>query len=341
MLKVGINGYGTIGKRVADFVVKHPKLELVGVVKYTPDQDARLANVNGMNLFTSKESLDNFKSKNIEVKGTVDDIVEASDVIVDASPDGKAIGNKQNIYIPKNKKVIFQGGEEADIADVSFNARSNFNSAIGKQFIRVVSCNTTGYCRLIKPLMENYKIKNINAYLIRRGADPADTKGSALNSVEWKAKSHHADDVKTVIDVNMTSVAFKVPHTLSHINSMSIKFDGIAPTKNEILDLYRKENRVGVLNSAKTSAEIIEVVRDLGLKRNDVYMTLLLANTIQIDGNEVFFSFFVPQESIVVPENIDAIVAQTNLMSKEESMKTTDNVFELEKIKKNLENIFA
>lgn len=341
MLKVGVNGYGTIGKRVADFVMKHPKLELVGVAKYTPDQDARLANVNGMNLFTSKESLDGFKAKGIEVKGTVDELIDVSDVIIDASPDGKAIMNKEKAYIPKNKKAIFQGGEEADIADISFNARSNFNSGVGKQFIRVVSCNTTAYCRLIKPLVENYKIKSINAYLIRRGADPADTKGSALNSVEWKAKSHHADDVKSVIDVPMTSLAFKVPHTLAHINSMTIKFDGIAPTKNEILDLYRKESRVGVLNSAKTSAEIVEVVRDLGLKRNDVYLVLLLANTIQIDGNEMSFSFFVPQESIVTPENIDAIVAQSNLMDKEESMNTTDKLFELDKIKKNLETIFA
>ncbi len=341
MVKVGINGYGTTGKRVAEFVAKHPKLELVGVVKYTPDQDARLVNVNGMNLFIPKESLDNFKSKGIDVKGSLDELIDTSDVIVDASPDGKAVANKQNIYVPKNKKAIFEGGEEADIADVSFNARSNFNSAIGKQFIRVVSCNTTSYCRLIKPLTENYKIKNINAFLIRRGADPADSKGSALNSVEWKAKSHHADDVKTVIDVPIASIAFKVPHTNSHINSMVVKFDGVSPTKDEILDLYKKESRVAILQSASASAQIIEVARDLGLKRNDIFLALILANTIQVDGNEIFFSFFVPQESIAVPENLDAIVAQSNLMNMKESMRTTDSIFEIEKIKKNLENIFA
>ncbi len=95
------------------------------------------------------------------------------------------------------------------------------------------------------------------------------------------------------------------------------------------------------MQSASASAQIIEVARDLGLKRNDIFLALILANTIQVDGNEIFFSFFVPQESIAVPENLDAIVAQSNLMNMKESMRTTDSIFEIEKIKKNLENIFA
>jgi glyceraldehyde-3-phosphate dehydrogenase (NAD(P)) len=122
---------------------------------------------------------------------------------------------------------------------------------------------------------------------------------------------------------------------------MTVKFDGSPPTKDEMLDLYKKESRVAILKNASSSAQIIEVVRDLGLKRNDVFLALLLANTIQTDGNEIFFSFFVPQESIVAPENLDAIVAQSNLMSKEESMRTTDNIFDIDKIKSNLETIFA
>ncbi len=33
MIKVSVNGYGTIGKRVADATLKQPDMELVGVAK--------------------------------------------------------------------------------------------------------------------------------------------------------------------------------------------------------------------------------------------------------------------------------------------------------------------
>jgi glyceraldehyde-3-phosphate dehydrogenase (NAD(P)) len=342
MANVSVNGYGTIGKRVAEAIGKHSKLKLVGISKYTPDQDAKIANSNGFNVFVPKDSMKNFESKGVDVAGSVDDMITGSDTVVDAAADGKGIQNKQSVYQPKGKNAIFQGGEEADVADVSFNARSNFEDANGKQFVRVVSCNTTAYCRMIKPLLENYKIKYINAILIRRGADLSDAKGSALNAVEWKAHSHHAHDVQSVLgDIPMTSIAFKVPHTHSHINSMSIIFGDGAPTKDDLIDLYSRESRIAVLNTASTSAQIVEASRDLELPRNDTFVVSLLANTIAINDGGVFFSFSVPQESIVVPENIDAIVAQSGIMSKQDSMKFTDELIGIPKIKSSLEKIFA
>ncbi len=338
-MKVCINGYGTIGKRVAEAVEKHPKLKLVGVSKYTPDQDAKLAIVSGKEVFVPQESIAVFESKGISVTGSVSDMIDSADVVIDASSDGKGVKNKADVYQPRQKRAIFQGGEAADIG-FSFNARSNFDAAKNQQYIRVVSCNTTGYCRTIKPLAERYKIKNIDAFLIRRGADLNDAKGSALNSVEWKAKSHHAADVKTVIDVPISSVAFKVPHTHSHINSLKITFDGAVPKKDDLYDIFRND-RIMLLNSATTSSQIIEVCRDLGMKRFDTFMPAMLMNTFMSDSNSIFLTFAVPQESIVVPENIDAIIAQSGLMSREQSMKATDDLLGIAKIKSELESVFA
>ena len=341
-VNVSVNGYGTIGKRVAEAISKHSKLKLVGISKYTPDQDAKLANAHGLNVFVPKDAVKSFESKGIAVHGSVDGMINESDIVVDASADGKGMQNRQSAYQPKNKNAIFQGGEDETVADVSFNARSNFEKANKKQFIRVVSCNTTAYCRLIKPLIENYKIKYINAILIRRGADLSDAKGSALNAVEWKAHSHHAHDVQTVLgDIPMTSIAFKIPHTHSHINSMGIMFENGMPTKGDLIDLYSKESRVAVLKNVTTSAQIVEAARDLELPRNDTYAVSLLANTIEINDGGVFFSFSVPQESIVVPENIDAIVSQSGIMSKDESMKFTDGLIGIPRIKASLEKIFS
>ncbi len=338
MISVCVNGYGTIGKRVADVLKKHNKINFVGVAKYSPDQDARLANALGMNVFVPRESVAAFEAKGVKVSGTVDEMLDSSDYVVDASSDGNGVKNKQ-IYAQKGKKAIFQGGEEADIG-FSFNARSNFDLAKGKDFVRVVSCNTTGYCRILKPMMERYKIKGVFASLIRRGADLNDAKGSALNSVDWKAKSHHANDVQCVIDVPISSVAFKVPHTHAHINSMLIEFDGNKPSKDDLHEIFRNE-RVAMLNSASTSSQIVESARDLGLKRFDTFIPCLLLNTYMTVGNGIFVSFAVPQESIVVPENIDALMAQSGALPKAESMQLTDELMGLKSIKSGLEKLFA
>ncbi|MCK4652112.1 MAG: glyceraldehyde-3-phosphate dehydrogenase, partial [Methanosarcinales archaeon] len=42
-VKVVVNGYGTIGKRVADAVAAQPDMELAGVAKTRPNFEARMA----------------------------------------------------------------------------------------------------------------------------------------------------------------------------------------------------------------------------------------------------------------------------------------------------------
>lgn len=339
-MKACVNGYGTIGKRVAEAVGTHPKLKLTGVAKYTPDQDARLATLKNMRVFAPDEVRKSFEARGIEVAGSVGEMIDQSDIVIDTSADGKGAQNKQVLYLRKSKPALFQGGEDESIAEISFNARSNYDAARGKRYVRVVSCNTTAYCRLLKPLAERYKIKNIEAFLIRRGADPNDAKGSALNAVEWKAQSHHARDVQTVIDVPIRSTAFKVPHTLAHVNSMTVTFEE-APEKDELYQLYRTESRIALLNSATTSAQIAEAARDIGAPRGDTYVVSLLMNTVQCSGNSAFFSFFVPQESIVVPENVDALCAHAGLMSQGDSMALTDKALGIGRIKSDLEQLFA
>ena len=46
-IQVAVNGYGTIGKRVADAVALQPDMELVGVAKTRPNHEAELAVVIG------------------------------------------------------------------------------------------------------------------------------------------------------------------------------------------------------------------------------------------------------------------------------------------------------
>jgi glyceraldehyde-3-phosphate dehydrogenase (NAD(P)) len=114
-------------------------------------------------------------------------------------------------------KAIFQGGEDLGLAGVAFNAFANYNEAWGAQFVRVVSCNTTGLIRTLYPLDKVFGIEKITATLVRRGADPADNKGSALNSLEpsLKLPTHHGPDVQTIMPwLNITTMSSRPPPLL-------------------------------------------------------------------------------------------------------------------------------
>jgi len=86
-VKVAINGYGTIGKRVADAVAAQDDMEIAGVVKTRPSFEARIAKEKGYDLYVpSNENNEEFKKSKIEISGTLDDLLEKADIVIDATP---------------------------------------------------------------------------------------------------------------------------------------------------------------------------------------------------------------------------------------------------------------
>ncbi len=173
-VKVGVNGYGTIGKRVAYAVTKQDDMRLIGVTKTKPDFEAYRAKELGIPVYAAGDDfLPRFEKAGFEVAGTLNDLLEKVDVVVDATPGGMGAKNKA-LYEKAGVKAIFEGGEKASIAEVSFVAQANYEKALGKDYVRVVSCNTTGLTRTLSALQEY--IDYVYAVMIRRAADPNDSK---------------------------------------------------------------------------------------------------------------------------------------------------------------------
>ena len=95
MIKVGINGYGTIGRRVADAVKLQKDMTVIGIVKTKPDyvavEAARTFNVYA----SSDETLKTFENSGVKAKGTLNDIIQSVDVMVDCTPEGMGETNKE------------------------------------------------------------------------------------------------------------------------------------------------------------------------------------------------------------------------------------------------------
>jgi len=315
--KVAINGYGTIGKRVADAVALQDDMEVVGVSKMSPNFEARLAVEKGFPLYaTTKDVLPKFEKAGIKVHGTLEEMLKEADLVVDATPEESGF---KPAYEKAGVKAIWQGGEEHSLTNLSFNAAANYADCLGAKFVRVPSCNTTGLIRTLYPLDVHFGIDHVLAVMVRRATDPGDSKKGPINAIEPELEmpSHHGPDVPSVLPkVDIHTIAVKVPTTLMHLHAVSVQLKKKA-TEREVLDAWRRAPRVKFVKGAegvKSTAQIMEIARDLGRLRSDLYEIAVWEDGVHVvNGTRLYYFQAVHQESDVVPENVDAIRAMLEL----------------------------
>src|SRR3989344_8700481 len=114
-IKVGIVGYGTIGKRVADAVAMQKDMKLVGVTAHSYSFNTEVAKQKGYRIF-SIDGDSELKENGIKPDGTIKNLLDDAEVIVDATPKKVGKENLDSYYSPKKIKAIFQGGEKHETA---------------------------------------------------------------------------------------------------------------------------------------------------------------------------------------------------------------------------------
>jgi len=316
MIKVAVNGYGTIGKRVADAVACQPDMEIIGVSKTKPGAEALVAVKRGYPLYIADISKKPaFEKARIPVAGSVEDMIQKADVVVDATPGGVGVSNKP-LYEKYNKKAIWEGGEEHEVAGFSFNSSCNYEDAIGRQFARVVSCNTTGLCRIIHLIDVAFGVKKVRATMVRRGGDPGDIKRGPIDAIALNPvtiPSHHGPDVQSVLpSINIVTSAMIVPTTLMHMHFLNMELKNPA-TKEQVLELIRAHSRLGLIpktSGISSTAQIKEYTSDLLRPRGDVWENGIFEDSISVlDGTDLYLFQAIHQEADVVVETVDCIRA--------------------------------
>lgn len=334
-VRVAVNGFGTIGKRVADAVAKQPDMTLVGVAKTRPSFEGRHALERGYRLFISGEGKkEDFDRANLETSGRIEDLLKEVDVVVDAAPD-KVGRENAKLYAKLGVRAIFQGGEKSDVAEVSFNALGNYAASRGKRAVRVVSCNTTGLARAAAILTGRWDIQHWEATIVRRAADPMETKKGPINGIlpTFELPSHHGPDVNTILPkLPIATTAVVVPTTLMHVHVNHVRFAPGAGPKDgpELLEALRRTRRFHLFagwERVDGTPHVMEFARDRGLGHQDMMENVVWENGLRVDGRDAYFFQAIHQESIVVPENIDAIRSMFELAADAEaSMAVTDRV---------------
>ncbi|HLC77451.1 MAG TPA: type II glyceraldehyde-3-phosphate dehydrogenase [archaeon] len=334
-IKVGINGFGSIGKRVAHAVSLQSDMQLVGISNRSVNINVRAmmgkkGPLYGTPLYCADPAnLKAMRGTGFDVSGSLEDLLGKVDVIVDGTPAGIETKNKP-LYAKYKVKQIYEGGADKGMADASFTAIANYDECVNKNSIRVVSCNTTSLVRTIYAMQKSLDISDIFSVLVRRAADPPeDDKEGPINSVVpvSKVPSHHGPDVKTVLKkINITTMACKIPTTLNHVHFVTAKVDGDYK-RDDAIEAFRKASRVLLFDSTQgytTSSQIYEMFRDIKRPRSDMYEVCVWEDMVNIDKDKLYWSHVVHSEGIVIPENIDAIRAVMGADTKENSIKKTN-----------------
>lgn len=315
--RIAINGYGTIGKRVADAVAAQDDMRVVAVVKKTPNFEARFAVRKGYPLYTlDKESTGKFQKAGIPAQGTLEDALTEADLVVDCTPEESGY---KSLYEKAGVKAIWQGGEDHSLTNLSFNAAVNYAECIGGTFVRVPSCNTTGLIRTLYPLDAQFGVDKVLAVMVRRAADPGDSKKGPINAIEPELEmpSHHGPDVRSVLPwLNIHTVAVKVSSTLMHLHAVSVELRKDADP-SQVLEAWRAFPRILHVSGGegvRSTAQVMELARDLSRDRSDLYEIAVWRDGVHVVGkNHLYYFQAVHQEADVVPENIDAIRAMLGL----------------------------
>ena len=333
MIKVGLVGYGTIGKRVADAVAMQKDMKLIGVTAHSYSFNTEVAKQKGYKIFTIGET--DLKLNGIKPDGDINNLLEEADIIVDATPKDIGRDNIEKLYKPKKIKAIVQGGEKHKTTGTSFVAQCNYNEALNKDYTRIVSCNTTGLCRTLDAVNKKYGIASVHATMIRRGADPLDIHHGPINAIVpvLEMPSHHGPDVQTVLhNVEIFTTALSVPSTLMHLHTLTVDLKKKANV-NDVAELFKNSTRIRVVRNAehlRSTAEIMEFARDMGRLRGDMPEICVWEEAIGVisnSHNKLLYMQAVHQESDVVPENIDCIRAMTGFKDADKSIEMTNKCF--------------
>jgi len=347
MKKVFVNGYGTIGKRISQFIKEDSEIDIIGIGKYSPDEKVNDAIAHGFDVYVPEKKIDSFKQ--FKVTGTIEKALDECDLVIDALPEGHGFMNKKNLYEPKGVLAIYQGGEtvygEKAVSDLLFNSRANYKDAIGKKHVMQGSCNVTGIGRILQPLREKYgeKLVRFDVLLIRREADLEQTDKILEDTIEWKENPHHGKDVKSYLgkDTPLFLRAIKVPTRQMHLHVIDIRFNDVAPIPSEIIDVYKNEVGVATLWTATGTKQVREYANKMNFSFKDTNMIHIHANMLESIGDTVKMMYSDDQTGIVIPENHMLMQAMLFQKNYDEAFKHTEELFHMKEKKKSLEEYFS
>jgi glyceraldehyde-3-phosphate dehydrogenase (NAD(P)) len=121
---------------------------------------------------------------------------------------------------------------------------------------------------------------------------------------------------------------------------MFIRFNGKAPTKDQILECYRNEFGVAIISSAKGTGDVRKKALELGFAHGDTNMVHIHRDILRVQDDMVKLAYSDDQTGMVIPENHLLLQSMIFKRSREDALKRTDNLFQIARKRTVLEEEF-
>jgi len=325
---VHVVGTGTIGEPLiallCDFKEKLG-FDDVTFHKRTPriEDRAKVRNMvrRGARLACEVKAKKGFEEMGITPAYETHEALERASVVIDCTPSGVGIDNKQNYYEGYKNKVLGFIAQGSEFGFGKMYARGINDKALqpGKdQFIHVVSCNTHNLAVLIQTISlwgSNNDQEEARFLCIRRANDisqdgkfvPAPTVG---NHDDEKFGTHHARDAyhlfKTLnLDLNVFSSAMKVNSQYMHAIWFSIRLNRDI-TLAEVKARFHENPRVAVTEKHSANT-VFSFGRDYGHYGRILSQTVVVQPTLHVRGGREVVGFcFTPQDGNSILSSVSA-----------------------------------
>ncbi|RLF44005.1 MAG: hypothetical protein DRN29_09195, partial [Thermoplasmata archaeon] len=264
----------------------------------------------------------------VEPTYTAEEAIERASVVIDCSPKGYGLENKEKYYKKYEDKVkafLAQGSEFGFGKPYAYGINDR---AIGNdKYIHIVSCNTHNIAVAIKCIaLDDGKDNFVSGRFvcIRRATDISQ-EGKFIPSPyvnehkDEKFGTHHARDVWHLYntlgyDLDVFSSALKINTQYMHAIWFDIKVR--KETNNEdVIQRFLNEPRVAITYK-KLSSLIFSFGRDHGHYGRILNQTVVVLPTIRVrNGHEVFGFCFTPQDGNSL---LSSVAATTRILYPEE-----------------------
>ncbi len=302
--RIGILGYGVIGRRLAAAVDRQHDMQLVAIGGRRGSISLQRARDHG---YATCE-LDQPGSAVLGPEWLK--FLSRLDVLLDCTPSGVPDQLRDALARFHDLVTIVQGGESHFTCETSFNSMVNYAEAAGRRRIRVLSCSSTGTTRFLYALHRSIGVQDAFLTLARRGADPGKLSKVPANSLApTMGPSHHARDVNTVLpSFKLTSISVDCPTTFGHVLEFHVQLSRKS-SRAEVLRAVESVPRILVDNRFASTTALADHFRDQGRHRFDHPELYVFADQLSVRECALRAAVAVHMESITIPETIDCVRA--------------------------------
>jgi glyceraldehyde-3-phosphate dehydrogenase (NAD(P)) len=118
---------------------------------------------------------------------------------------------------------------------------------------------------------------------------------------------------------------------------MFVRFNGKAPSKDEVLECYRNEFGTAIVSFAKGTGDVRKKAIELGFVHGDTNMVHIHEDILRVQDDTIKLGYSDDQTGMVIPENHLLLQSMVFKRSRDDAIKRTDALFQMTRKRKILE----